>query len=557
MPSAIPGLARGLALAGAVACTPGTAQDNPTTGEATSGQATAGHSTGHAPNTTAPDLPSTTLPTSTGEPTSTTLATEPSPVTTGADTTASDESGSPPPPLTPFEIPVDQLVALDLGFIIDGPGESARIGDHLARLNDWNGDGVNELAIRSTETNEQWAFVLFGGAYQGVVDLKTAGAMGQAIIISGMGGTVSSLGDFNGDGLDDLGMDNDNYEIDGDIDDPQGRVYVAWGQPKDFDFLKAFAQGHGSQLTGHLIGQGIGHTAGAGDVNGDGLDDMMFDAGFTRLGVLFGNPKPADLSTQNLQAKSAGYLVEGFSYPWLMNMGDVNNDMLADALGIGFGGTTLVGAYGKQDTLSVPFADLKSGLAGFVIDASTDYDELSDLGSGGATLGDFDGDGFDDIVLLARGAPSDRRVVMLRGANPWPLPTFDAFRDAGRLRHIIDTDRPIEVAFVPDLNGDGRAELLLGDVDHGGGAAFLVFGSETADPVSVDTLATTQTGVRFFNSATKSISFGWGVQAHDLTGDGVVDLLIGENRASPQGRPDAGRIYVIDGAALKALMATW
>lgn len=565
MPALAPGLVRCLALAGVVACNPGTAHEGPTTGEATTGHATAGHSTGHA--ATSSDLPSTTLPTGSTDPsswtglTATTVATEPAPDTTTASTTASDETHSPPPPVTPFEIPLDQLVALGLGFVIDGPSDEAGIGYNIVPIADWNGDGVGELAFRSYIFGAEFGFVLFGGDLPPEVDLKDANQLGQAISIFGMGSEITPLGDINGDSLDDLGMDNNDYEVtEGDIDMPEGRVYAAWA-PKpaaDFDFLTLFAQGRASQVTGHLDFQQISRNTGAGDVNGDKLADMMFDAGGS-VGILLGNPKPVGLTTQDLENGLGGYLIGTCGGDLLLRLGDINNDALDDLLAMNLGGTSFCVVYGKKDTQLIPFTSLQSGVAGFVVDASSDYeaDASGYLGTDGDGMGDFDGDGFGDVVLLAQTAPPDRRVVILRGDDPWPLASFDAFRDAGRLRRITDAVTPNSVVFVPDLDEDGRDELLIGDVDSLGGSVSLVFGSPGVDPVSLDTLTATQSGIRFFNGSERSTRLGVEVATHDLTGDGVADLIMGEDGASPLGRTKAGRIYVVDGAALMTLVSTW
>lgn len=85
---------------------------------------------------------------------------------------------------------------------------------------------------------------------------------------------------------------------------------------------------------------------------------------------------------------------------------------------------------------------------------------------------------------------------------------------------------------------------------------MLVFGAVGAEAFDLNTIQSEKTGVRFFNSEEMSIGLGTTVAVHDLTGDGFIDLLISEERASPQGRTNAGRIYVVDGAALMVLLAS-
>ena len=387
--------------------------------------------------------------------------------------------------------------------------------------------------------------------------------MKQGTTIVGDGYAVRPLGDVNGDGIDDLGLEDRSFNTDPD-DYYEGRVYAAWGQvQKELNFLTAFEKGMGSQVTGHIQGQGLGTIAGVGDVNGDGLADMALNPTTSGLqvGVLFGSPAPSNLTTASLQDGLGGFTVDfspnSCGGDRLVAMGDTNGDMNDDFLALKLGGTSLCVIYGKEDTVPVPFADISSGISGFVISALSDYTPFSSLGIDGDGQGDFDGDGFADVIVLATNAPSERQVLMLRGAAPWPLPSLNAFRDAGRLQTFTDSAVPVSVAFVPDLNGDGRAELLLGDIGKSGGMVSLIFGAPGVESLSLNTITDAHTGIRFFNSADQAIGLGADVAAHDVTGDGIVDLIIGEDRASPKGRIEAGRIYVVNGAALMALVSTW
>ena len=91
------------------------------------------------------------------------------------------------------------------------------------------------------------------------------------------GSSVRS-GDFNGDGLTDLivcALDADNGER-GD----QGAVYVIYGTGRGFDAidLNDFTPALGDVFHGEQSRDYLGHAASAGDVNGDGIDDLILGA---------------------------------------------------------------------------------------------------------------------------------------------------------------------------------------------------------------------------------------------------------------------------------------
>ncbi len=166
------------------------------------------------------------------------------------------------------------------------------------------------------------------------------------------------------------------------------------------------------------------------------------------------------------------------------------------------------------------------------------------FGASLAAIGDMDGDGRMDLAVGAGGEDN--------GLNSSPGSAYIVSGETGKLLHpLIPPDLPAitrhrwSVAAVPDVNGDGKADVLvgvplaspLGDVVMAG-RAYLFRGG---DGRWLRTIKPPDPAVRGF--------FGWAVAGlPDITGDGVVELLI-----SAAARPSVGslgerRVHLINGA---------
>ena len=162
--------------------------------------------------------------------------------------------------------------------------------------------------------------------------------------------------------------------------------------------------------------------------------------------------------------------------------------------------------------------------------------------------GDFDGDGLSDIVLGSNCAKVSLQqcageVYVLHGATTG-LSTVDedvVLQASGELQYF-----GVAVASLGDLDGDGYEDLAIGapGVDHGfehSGAAYVLHG-----PLSSGLGASMATA--FFTGGEEDwAGVGLGA-AGDTDGDGVTDLLVGAWNHGGAGVDSAGAVFLMSGA---------
>ena len=362
----------------------------------------------------------------------------------------------------------------------------ARCAESLVGTGDVNADGYDDVLVGApyydNGQSDEGRVYLFLGSASG---LSTTPAWTQeGNQVQAVFGLVSRAGDVNGDGYDDVLVTAHFYD-DPEID--EGKAFLYFGSPTGPGLTPAWT-GDTDQSGAVLFANGVG------DVNGDGFDDIalgsrQYDSGQTNEGKVFlylgSSSGPAALPFWTAEGDQAsgefGFLST--------SAGDVNGDGYGDVL-------ILAGSYDAPSFnegaafvwLGGPSGKILQGINGTPANADwrAEGDQDSAFLRWGGGIGDFDGDGFDDVVagvgLFDNTLGDEGQIRVYRGSATGLLsvPTWIANGNPGaRFGWTAEG--------AGDVNGDGSPDILVGaeTLSNGQseeGGAFVLYGNPSPTP---------------------------------------------------------------------------
>ena len=330
------------------------------------------------------------------------------------------------------------------------------------------------------------------------------------------GASVAGVGDFDGDGRADVAGGEPARDSEGRA--RGGAVHVVT-RSREAGALGDPATG--IVIRGARAGDAAGFdVAGVGDVNGDGLADL-----------LVGAPLAGSAGEPTDQA-GAAYLVFG-----RRDRGEI--DLAGEFGGVRIGGAE-AGAWLGRSVASLP-------------DVTGDGRPELVIGAPKRNVGERKDAGSVYVVFGPAGGSVDVSRLVTDGAG---------YRiDGGVASSAGGALAGVGLGTVDDLNGDGRAEVLVGAPRAPAGAAgsaatgmaYVVRGRATAGVIDLAALGTEEgyaiSGVALRDDPTGP-RFGESISgAGDVNGDKLPDLVVGAHLADGPDRNRAGVAYVVFGKA--------
>lgn len=423
--------------------------------------------------------------------------------------------------------------------MIESNQGDAWMGSAVSSAGDVNGDGYSDIlvgayAYDNGNTDEGMVFVYHGSADNiGPVEKSTLNPFSSGALA---GSSVSSAGDVDGDGLDDVVIGAPNFDGG---QSGEGAAFISFGNA---------SLGTGSIVTFDTdeVNAHVGSSvSGAGDVNGDGFEDVIIGATGAVNGnhigaayVLHGNSGGIAASTP---AKTLFWGNQGLGTS-VSDAGDVNrdgyDDVIVSAPSYGTANANLCGAVmiclGSGSGIVSPGTVVTSGLAGTKMGNSLD------------NAGDLNGDGYSDIAVGANlaniGNVSEGAVYIWHGSS-------SGIPNSSLATKMLQSDQNnaemgISVAGAGDVNGDGFSDLIVGShkFDNGQtdeGVANVYYGSSTGCSAQNKTTLEANQNIAYFG---KSVG-----GAGDVNGDGYDDVIVGAPYYDGQAA-NSGGIFVFRGS---------
>jgi hypothetical protein len=400
-----------------------------------------------------------------------------------------------------YEYSVSGNITSDTVRKLIGPGTNQGFGMSVSSAGDVNKDGFDDMIVGCTwNDSDGKAYLYFGGlVFDTIPDVIMYGEAGQQ---SEFGKVVSGAGDVNGDGFADVIVGGHFYNL------KTGRAYIYFGGALMNNVADII-------ITGEATDRYLGASVSSADFNKDGFSDVLvgepgYGSNTGRAHILFGGLNMDNIPDVTMTGESTGNYFGFLSSP----AGDVNGDSYPDVI---IGATHFGGETGRAYIY----------FGGSTMNNAVDLTLNGENGYFGSWLssGDVNGDGYSDVIVGAYrfGSDDKGKVYIFHGGN-----SMNAVADLTFFGSEPDALSGMTLSTVGDLNKDGYSDIILPSK----GKANVYFGG-----AQMDTIADIS---KYQDTPGENYAF---VSAGgDINGDGHLDYLVG----APYFNNNAGKVYIYD-----------
>jgi hypothetical protein len=401
-----------------------------------------------------------------------------------------------------------------------GEASGNQFGRSVATAGDVNGDGYSDVIVGAfSYAGSTGKAYLFLGGPSGPLAIPSWTKVGEATN-SNYGSSVATAGDVNGDGYSDVVIGAYGNAA------STGKAYLYLGGATGLSATAAWTAV--GEAASNFFGSSV---ATAGDVNGDGRSDVVVGAygNATSTGKAYLYLGTASGLASITSWTAVGEAASNFFGASVATAGDVNSDGRADVV---------VGAYGNATSRGKTYLYLgtASGLASTASWTAVGEAASNFFGSGVATAGDVNGDGYSDVLVGAYGNASSRGKAYLYLGTATGLSVAASWTAVGEAASDFFASC---IATAGDVNGDGYSDVAIGAYGNGSstGKAYLYLGRA----IGLSSAASwTAVGEGTTNSFGRFVA-----TAGDVNGDGRSDLVIGADGYSGS----TGKAYLYLGGA--------
>ena len=423
---------------------------------------------------------------------------------------------------------------------------------------DVNGDGYPDLLVGAPQFTadgaNQGRVYLYLGSSSGPVSGTVVSFTGDDDDGNGYFGNAVTFGDVNGDGYGDAVIGEYRCGTD------QGEAYIFYGSSSSIASRALFSSAcNGSvcqTITGEAASNNFGKSVAAGDINGDGYDDVIvgayyYNSGDGRAYIYHGGASGINSGAAfSAAATDADTIITGSASTSLgtaVTVGNFNTDDYADLV------VSATYAGGTSNGQAYVFPGSSSGIVSTATPASAANSVITGPNTtyfgDRLTSGDVNGDGYDDLIATSI---YYNAAYIFHGGISTGISNVD-FPSGGTANTALTREFANDYfgtsVACGDVNGDGIDDVVVGAYGYQNGAytgrAYLFQGDASGIPdADLSSSISVNTGV--FTGAAGSNYLGSSATISDFNGDGISDLGVGATSAGGSGQ---GGAYIFNGSS--------